>query len=118
MRALTHVFGTRDRCTNARVGSSVGTNEKCQTSSLHVRPPSVHRSWLTIVIAAATFFLPVPRKQRNVSGTLEKTLISIRKQPSVYDDQKKHLRPLEKNLPCTTLKNPLIIKLVGWLVVW
>ena len=51
MPALTHVFGTRDRCTNARVGSSFGTNEKCQTPTSHVHPPSVHRSWLTETIS-------------------------------------------------------------------
>ena len=49
MRAIIHFFGTRDRCTNARVGSSFGTNEKCQPPSSDVRPPSVHRSWLTLV---------------------------------------------------------------------
>ena len=31
-------------------GSSFGTNEKCQTPSSHVHPPSVHRSWLTLVV--------------------------------------------------------------------
>ena len=44
---FTHVFGTRDRCTNARVGSSVGINEKCQPSSLHILPLSVRRSGST-----------------------------------------------------------------------
>ena len=44
-----HVFGTRDVCTNARVGSSVGTNEKYQPASLHVHPRSVHRSGSTLV---------------------------------------------------------------------
>ena len=41
---FTHFFGTRDRSTNARDGSRVGMNEKCQASSLHVHPLSVHRS--------------------------------------------------------------------------
>ena len=45
---FTHVFGTRDRCTNARVGSSFGTNEECQTSSSHVHLLSVHRSGSTM----------------------------------------------------------------------
>ena len=40
---FTHVFSTRCRCTNVRVGSSSETNAKCQTSSSHVHPPSVHR---------------------------------------------------------------------------
>ena len=46
---FTHVFSTRDRCTNARAGSSSGMIEECQTSSSHVHPPSVHRSGLTFV---------------------------------------------------------------------
>ena len=39
---------TRDRCTNARVGPSFGTNEKFQTSSSYVHLPSVHRSGPTV----------------------------------------------------------------------
>ena len=31
-------------------GSSIGANEKCQIPSSHVHPPSVHRSWLTLVV--------------------------------------------------------------------
>ena len=53
MRAFIHVFGTRDRCTKARVGSSFGQNEKCQTPSSHVHPPSVHRFVVNIGCGAS-----------------------------------------------------------------
>ena len=46
---FTHVFSTRYRRTNVRVGSRFETNEKCQTSLSHVHPPSVHRSGSTLV---------------------------------------------------------------------
>ena len=48
----THVFSTRDTCINARVGSSSGMIEKCQTSSSHIHPPSVR----ALVEQKAMFF--------------------------------------------------------------
>ena len=36
-------------CANARVGSSVGANEKCYLPSLHVHPPFVLRLGWTLV---------------------------------------------------------------------
>ena len=49
LSTIVDVFGTRERCTNARVRSSVGMNEKCQPPSLHAHLPSVHRSGYTLV---------------------------------------------------------------------
>ena len=37
------------RYIHALRGSSSGMSEKCHTSSLHVHPPCVHRSWFTLV---------------------------------------------------------------------
>ena len=78
------------------------------------------RSWLPRTTTLSTRWgarsqPPGLMESRQVQYLTRKNILSTRKKPSVYDTQKTLLRPLEKNLPCTTLKNPLSW-FVGWLV--